>query len=75
MTLHIEVDQIIRAERKFNTPSGNPRFVLHTSEGAWPTKPDAAVNYSIEPATETLFTHRVRLEIENSEVVGMELLS
>lgn len=36
------------ATRKGNSPNGNPRWVLHTSEGDIPVQTDAALGYEVD---------------------------
>lgn len=38
---------IFSAELLRNTPSGNPRYKLHTSEGTFETEPDASLGWGI----------------------------
>ncbi len=46
MTNEITVT-LYRSERLNNSVNGNPRFRLHTSEGAFATQSDAAVVYAV----------------------------
>lgn len=41
--------------RRTLSTNGNPRFILHTSEGDWQTQTDAALGYSLENYTNSRF--------------------
>lgn len=36
--------------RRDNTASGNPRFMVHTSKGSYPTADDSQVNHALSEA-------------------------
>ncbi|QIG58284.1 hypothetical protein SEA_SKOG_132 [Gordonia phage Skog] len=42
--------RILRAQRLINSKSGNPRYLIHTTDGIWRTALDATVAFSIESA-------------------------
>jgi hypothetical protein len=39
--------KILSVRRMGNSVNGNPQYSVNTDEGAWKTKPDAAVSYEI----------------------------
>lgn len=41
--------------RRTNSRNGNPRFILHTSEGDYRTQDDAAMGYAVENYTNSRF--------------------
>ncbi len=65
--------RIEKIERMNNSKDGNPRFRLHTADGAYATMPDASVAYGIE--NPEYQEGRVRLtlnskgQVEHAEVV------
>lgn len=64
---------IVGLDRKPNSPDGNPRYLVTTTDGTWLTAPDSAVNYSISNS-EYLNTP-VKLTFSGSHITGVDLLT
>lgn len=61
-SVHVKIFRIVRLK---NSPDGNPRYDLYTSEGAYRTKNDAHAVYQI---SDSWVGRTVTLHLDNDQI-------